>query len=376
MFVLVWAILLLSVSRLTAGRKNSSGTDNPNCNHDKSCTMSNEGNITAESGLCVVIPCTAKANFEVKSIIWHKCNESFNKPIFNSHDNENIQPEYKGRVSLLQPDLNKKNCSIIINNLTKSDSGSYFVRVTGNKTSDCTILSKTLTVTGNNSHSEVSFHGEATTEETKTLHVTCKSPTTGSTKDLFADVLNTAKQLPGIIVFLIGFVMGILLSTIITCLVIKCLRKKPRRSRFLPENMELVIAQSVPDLMDVGPTAHYDVIRVQDEGGAESSGPSAPDGDMRPKEVEYSNIDFSRMKTRNPTGAEETWGTAETEYAEIKKEAMEDRPDTGGEDGEVLEGNEEEKVVMIGEDEEAKQGMAAEEDVALYSNVKEVMDEV
>ncbi|XP_051812363.1 hemicentin-1-like [Acanthochromis polyacanthus] len=145
------------------------------------------------------------------------------------------------------------------------------------------------------------------------------------------------------------------------------------------EEEEEAVYSNVKDLMDeimdVGPTAHYDVIRVQDEGGAESSGPSAPDGDMRPKEVEYSNIDFSRMKTRNPTGAEETWGTAETEYAEIKKEAMEDRPDTGGEDGEVLEGNEEEKVVMIGEDEEAKQGMAAEEDVALYSNVKEVMDE-
>ncbi|XP_054869792.1 sialic acid-binding Ig-like lectin 7 [Amphiprion ocellaris] len=480
MFVLIWAILLLSVSGLTAGKQRQ---ENPDCDNDKSCIMSNEAKITAENGLCVVIPCTTEADFDVKSIIWHKCNEKHNIIIFNSHDDETIESGYKGRVSLLQSDLSKKNCSIIINDLTKSDSGLYFLRATGNKKNDCKIISKTtinvtdlsqkptmeipaltegqqatltctapglcsgsrpnitwmwreaggketyfpgnftftignltagtrhsstLIFTSSSKHHntsitcKVSFKG-GSAEETKTLNVTLKSSVAESTKgqslttvnsvscnsvgeanikDLFAEVLSTVQQLHGITVFLIGFVMGMLLSTIIACLVIKCLRKKQRRSRFLPENMEMVIAQSVPDLMDVGPAADYDVIRVQDaaEGGAESSGLSAPDGDMRPKEVEYSNIDFSVMKRRNPAGAEETQDTTETEYAEIKKDTMKERPDNGGEDGEVLEGNEEEKVVMIGEDEEAKQGMPAEEDggkdVVLYSNANEVMDEV
>lgn len=111
------------------------------------------------------------------------------------------------------------------------------------------------------------------------------------------------------------------------------------------------------------------------EGGAEAAWQSAPDGEVEPKEVEYSNIDFSALKRKSP---EETQEPTETEYAEIKKEATEESQDNGSEEGEVLEGNKEEEV-MMGEDWETEQCTPAEEeggeDVALYSNVNEIMSQ-
>lgn len=118
------------------------------------------------------------------------------------------------------------------------------------------------------------------------------------------------------------------------------------------------------------------------EGGAEAAGQSVPDGDVEPREVEYSDIDFSLLKRKSPTGAEDTLETPETEYAEIQTKETKERQDNGEEDGEMLEGNEEEEEeeVMIEEDKESKQCMSAEEeggeDVAVYSNVKEIMGDV
>lgn len=111
------------------------------------------------------------------------------------------------------------------------------------------------------------------------------------------------------------------------------------------------------------------------EGRAEASGKSAPNGDMEPKEVEYSNIDFSMMKRKSLTWAKETQEPTETEYAEIKREVTQERQDNGDEEVEVLEGDEEEEA-MIGEDRETHQCMQAEEGgeaVGLYSNVNEIM---
>lgn len=99
-------------------------------------------------------------------------------------------------------------------------------------------------------------------------------------------------------------------------------------------------------------------------------------GDVEPKEVEYSNIDFSR---RSPTGPRDTQETKEAEYAEIKMDGTEDRQDIGVEDGEKFEGSEEE-VVMIGEDEETKQCLSPERedeaDVAVCSSVNDIMPEI
>ncbi|XP_039662082.1 sialic acid-binding Ig-like lectin 14 [Perca fluviatilis] len=106
----------------------------------KDCCISlSEGEIRAEAGLCVVIPCsfTTSYYFTPQHIVWYKCEPS--KPnyadsdiIFHTNKNNNkTQSGFKGRVSLLEPDVSRRNCSIIVNDLTESDSGSYQLRVNG-----------------------------------------------------------------------------------------------------------------------------------------------------------------------------------------------------------------------------------------------------
>uniref|UniRef100_A0A3B3DYQ2 B-cell receptor CD22 n=1 Tax=Oryzias melastigma TaxID=30732 RepID=A0A3B3DYQ2_ORYME len=103
-------------------------------------TVSND-EITAEPGLCVVIPCsfTTPSNFKPQHLVWFKCKS--NKRCFNSdvifHTNTNakktLESEFMGRVSLLDPDVNHLNCSIRISDLRESDSGFYQFRVNGYK---------------------------------------------------------------------------------------------------------------------------------------------------------------------------------------------------------------------------------------------------
>lgn len=102
------------------------------------CVSLNEATITAEAGLCVIIPCSLKRNyFTLREMVWLKCEPSNypcrpSKTIFHSdEDNTDVQTDYRGRVSLLEPDVTRRNCSIIINDLTESDSGSYQFRMLG-----------------------------------------------------------------------------------------------------------------------------------------------------------------------------------------------------------------------------------------------------
>lgn len=120
------------------------------------------------------------------------------------------------------------------------------------------------------------------------------------------------------------------------------------------------------------------------DGDNGTHGPEAVDGGggaMDPKEVEYSNIDFSMLKRRSLTEAEETQDPTETEYAEIKKDAPVEGQDTAGEESEAMEGNKEEGGMTGEENNENEPEHCVPvkdeggEDVAVYSNVYEVMVE-
>ncbi|XP_025760162.1 sialic acid-binding Ig-like lectin 5, partial [Oreochromis niloticus] len=104
------------------------------------CVTLSERELTAEAGLCVVIPCsfTTADEFKTNHTVWYKCEASQKfcsdaDIIFHSNKNtdKKTRAEFEGRVSRLEPDVSQKNCSIIINDLKDSDSGSYQLRVTG-----------------------------------------------------------------------------------------------------------------------------------------------------------------------------------------------------------------------------------------------------
>ncbi|XP_054902994.1 sialic acid-binding Ig-like lectin 5 isoform X1 [Poeciliopsis prolifica] len=150
MFSVFWTTLLFFLWGSTTYRVESA-LGEPDCNNGY-CISLNEGVITAEAGLCVVIPCsfTTVDGFTPKSIVWFKC-ESWKRRCGDSdivfHINRDKVPsEFLGRILLLDPDVSQRNCSIMINDLTTSDSGSYQLRVNGlyhGSSDGVTFLSKT-----------------------------------------------------------------------------------------------------------------------------------------------------------------------------------------------------------------------------------------
>ncbi|XP_060905392.1 uncharacterized protein LOC132983177 [Labrus mixtus] len=135
---LIWATLLFSAWGINVNT-GTSGNQKPPCEKDAYCVTLRQEEITAEAGLCVVIPCsfTTSPTFTSKYYVWMKCKQSkencgVSDVIFSTTvPSKEVQPGFRDRVSLLEPDVRKKNCSIIINDLTESDSGSYQFRVEG-----------------------------------------------------------------------------------------------------------------------------------------------------------------------------------------------------------------------------------------------------
>ncbi|XP_034553704.1 sialic acid-binding Ig-like lectin 10 isoform X2 [Notolabrus celidotus] len=134
MFVLIWATLLFSVKDSNADT--GASQKRRLCYGGSYCITLIDGEIRAEAGLCVVIPCSFTTNwrFTPQSIDWFKCEPntrcSDSDVILNS-DRGVVQPGFIGRVTLLESDISQRNCSIIIDDLTASDSGSYQLRVNG-----------------------------------------------------------------------------------------------------------------------------------------------------------------------------------------------------------------------------------------------------
>ncbi|XP_075962893.1 sialic acid-binding Ig-like lectin 12 isoform X2 [Anarhichas minor] len=153
MFVLIWTTLLFSVRGITA---DAGAAVKEHCDNGFCITLS-EGEITAEAGLCVVIPCsfTTASDFRPKHMVWYKCEPYQRKcvdsdVILHTKNNNKVQSGFKGRVSLLEPDVSLRNCSIIINDLTESDSGLYQFRVqeSGTKNGFTFSLKATVSVKG------------------------------------------------------------------------------------------------------------------------------------------------------------------------------------------------------------------------------------
>ncbi|KAM4600433.1 sialic acid-binding Ig-like lectin 5 [Polymixia lowei] len=180
-------------------------------------------------------------------------------------------------------------------------------------------------------------------------------------KDKNRGVLSYVTRLETIIAFLIGVV----LSATICCLTRTCRRTKERDPRSPAEPVEMVTCPGQQS--DAGQEPEDDQTHQQQESlGDRSQG-------AEPKEVNYANIDYSALRKRSPGEAEEKPGTADTEYAEIKKGGAAAQDDSG-EESEMFKVEEEEEA-MVGEHEKACEPEEEEsEDVALYSNVKDIMD--
>ncbi|XP_049902713.1 myelin-associated glycoprotein-like [Epinephelus moara] len=178
---------------------------------------------------------------------------------------------------------------------------------------------------------------------------------------------------------IIAFLIGVVLSAVLCCLANKCHRKKQRSSGNLDETLEVVTSQEYP-LIDAGQAVEDDQTYYQEaaeEGGAVAAEKATSDLNGGPKDVEYASIDFSVMKRRSPREAAKKQETMETEYAEVKKAVKKKTEENGKEEGEVLEGKEEQ--AMVEEDEESKQYVSEKEEgdeMAVYSSVKDVMDEM
>ncbi|RVE63057.1 hypothetical protein OJAV_G00163000 [Oryzias javanicus] len=136
-FLLLWTSLVFSVRSIISS-EGASVLAQPHCNFEYCISVSDE-EISAEPGLCVVIPCSfmTPPNFKPQYLLWFKCESSRrcgNSDIIfhtNQNDKINLKPEFMRRVSLLDPDVNNGNCSIRISDLRESDSGSYQLRVNG-----------------------------------------------------------------------------------------------------------------------------------------------------------------------------------------------------------------------------------------------------
>uniref|UniRef100_A0A4W5RI86 Ig-like domain-containing protein n=1 Tax=Hucho hucho TaxID=62062 RepID=A0A4W5RI86_9TELE len=92
--------------------------------------------ITVEKGQCAVISCTFTHpdNIKPTTAIWFKCRtkdrcDEDKNITFHSETPSKAQEGFKQRVSLLETDLTKKNCSVIINDIRENDAGEYQFRL-------------------------------------------------------------------------------------------------------------------------------------------------------------------------------------------------------------------------------------------------------
>ncbi|KAM8826628.1 myelin-associated glycoprotein-like isoform 1-T1 [Synchiropus picturatus] len=151
--ILLWTTLLFSVREhigVQAGLKET-------CPHEGYCVTLDDGVITAKSGLCVEIPCSFKTpqSFTPQHMLWFRCvrqgqDRCDHSPdlICSSDSSSAIREGFEGRVSLLESDVSQRSCSIIINDLSPSDSGWYQLRVTSKDNAYTYVTKQEISVRG------------------------------------------------------------------------------------------------------------------------------------------------------------------------------------------------------------------------------------
>ncbi|XP_065814244.1 sialic acid-binding Ig-like lectin 5 isoform X2 [Labrus bergylta] len=228
--------------------------------------------------------------------------------------------------------------------------------VTTNKTKHSVNSNITVSVKDHNYTTVLCVSSSEVGDVKKTLEVITKNVTKPDVTEHLSKLLQLITQ-PQVI---IAFLIGVLLTATICCLIRTCHRKKPRRSGNMAlDNLEMVNTHA-DSLMDAG--------QALGNGGANGGA----EGDIEPREVEYSNINISLLE-RSPRRAQDVQASTESEYAEIKRDKTEERLDNDDQNEEILEGSEKEEAMMEEDGKDCVPEKEEGDDVALYSNLKDVM---
>ncbi|XP_028280621.1 sialic acid-binding Ig-like lectin 5 isoform X2 [Parambassis ranga] len=178
MFLLLWTPVLLCEISADTG---ASVWGQQHCEQQGYCVTLSEGELTAEAGLCVVIPCSFTTIFTPTHVIWYKCKTAEGK----CDKSQSVQSEFRDRVSLLEPDVSQRNCSIMINDLRESDSGFYQLRVEDTKEKEAfTFISKAAVTVKGLSQKPTVVIPPLTAGQQSTLTCTAPGLCSGSAPDI------------------------------------------------------------------------------------------------------------------------------------------------------------------------------------------------
>lgn len=127
------------------------------------CVTPDEAEVSAEVGLCAVIPCSF-SGFPFgrpSQIYWFKCKstEECDNPVMIFQHDRQFRNTLNARVSLLKYDKYLRTCSIIINDLTESDSGSYYPQTEFSQLNSSPPQRTTVSVKGTKGYSKFTQQG-------------------------------------------------------------------------------------------------------------------------------------------------------------------------------------------------------------------------